>query len=369
MRAICTKDILLSGVNTVFRAVSSKNTLPVLQGILLQAESQTLHFAATDLEIGITCQLPAQVDEAGAIVLPARLFAEIVRKLPDVGLDLEVRDGSLTIRYYNSTLVLRGFDPEEFPLLPDLMNTTSVQLPAKLLQAMIRRTVFACGADENRPVFTGVLWEFEGQIIRLVATDTHRLAYSTAEFSNLDDLRFSGIIPAKTVNEINRLLRDEDEIISIQFNNSQAAFRFGTVRLISRLIEGQFPNYKLVIPQSCETKLRVSVREFLEAVERASLLSRDSNLGANIVRLRAAESLLWLEQNSEFGKISERIPIEMEGKQVGITFNSKYLLDVLRVIDSDELIFELSGPNGPGVVRPLTDPNYLCLVLPVRTTS
>jgi len=371
MKVLCSKDILMTGVNTVQRAVSNKNTLQVLQGILLKAENQTLSFMATDLEIGIRCELPAQIIEEGTIVLPAKLFSEIVRKLPDTTITMELKDESVNLQYYQSDISIKGFDPEEFPLLPDIFESTFFELPTNLFKTMVRQTVFACGTEENRPVFTGVFLQIEGTTLRLISTDTHRLAYRVAEFPNPDNLQFSGIIPAKTMSEIYRLIKEEDEVLTIRYNNSQVAFQFGSVYLLSRLIDGQFPNYKQVIPQSCETKVYVNVKELLEAVERASLLSRDTS-GINIVRFNIGAGnetpTLKIAQASEIGKISEQISIEMEGKEVGISFNGKFLLDALKVIDSEEILFELSGSYSPGVMRPLNDQNYLYLVLPLRTS-
>lgn len=367
MKIFCSKDALLSGVNAVQRAVSYKNPLPVLQGILIQAENQSLQFAATDLEMGIRCDVPAQIVEEGTIVVPARLFAEVVRKLPDTTISLEEQGRSIKICYYQSELILNGFDPEEFPLLPDLIEPLSFSLPTLIFKNMIRQTIFSCATEESRPVFNGLLLQIENSTIRLVATDTHRLAYMISEVTNPEEIRFSGIVPSKTLSEIYRLLKDEDEIVNISYSNNQVVFQFGSIYLVSRLIEGQFPNYKQVIPQTCETKVHLSVKEFLDAVERASLLSRDKT-GANIIRINVEGNELRIDQTSELGKISEQISIEMEGKDVRIAFNAKFLIDALKVIDGEQVLFELSGPFNPGVMRPLDNPNYIYLVLPVRTS-
>lgn len=366
MKILCSKDTLLSAVNVVQRAVSNKNTQPILQGILMKADQQFLQFAATDLEMGIRCEAPAEVIKEGVAVVPAKIFTEIVRKLPDTTITLEERDKAITIFYYDSEITLNGYDPEEFPLLPDLPDPLSFTLPTVAFKNMIRQTIFACAAEENRPVFSGTLLQIEGSQIRLVATDTHRLAYCLADMPNLDESSFNGIIPAKTLGEIYRLLRDEDEVLDIRFSDNQVVFQFGSIYLVSRLIEGVFPNYKQVIPQTCETKINLSVRNFLETVERASLLSRDKT-GVNIVRIRVENDELKIDQTSEFGKISEQIGVEMEGKDVAIAFNAKFLIEALRVINSERITFELSGPFSPGVFRPLDDPNYIYLVLPVRT--
>ncbi|MHB1652523.1 MAG: DNA polymerase III subunit beta [Desulfitobacteriaceae bacterium] len=367
MKVHCNKEALLIGVNTVQKAISSKNTLPVLQSILLHAEGQQLIFKATDMEIGIRCEVPAEIETEGIVVLPAKLFTEIVRKLPDTIISLELKDGSINIKYYNSEIFLKGYDPEEFPLLPDLLDPLSFTISTNIFKKMIHETVFACSNEENRPVFTGLLLEIDGQTIRMIATDTHRLAFRLSEIPNDENIKFSGIIPSKTMSEIYRLLKDDDEFLTIRYNASQVSFQFGSVHLLSRLIEGKFPNYKLVIPQSCETKVYLSVKEFTEAVERASLLARDNVAGASIVRLAIEDGILRIDHTTDIGKISEKIFVEKEGKDIAISFNAKFILDALKVIDNEEILFELSGPQSPGVIRSINNKNYIYLLLPVRT--
>ena len=367
MKVLCSREALLSGVSTVQRAVSNKNIQPILQSIQVKAEQQFLQFTATDLEIGIRCEIPADVSEEGTIVLPAKIFSELVRKLPDTTIVLEEKDRAVRIGYYDSEIIINGYDPEEFPLLPDLQDPLSFNLTTAVFKSMIRQTVFACAVEENRPVFNGTFMQIEGSQIRLVATDTHRLAYTLAVMPDGGEANVSGIIPAKTLNEIYRLLRDEEEMLDIRFSKNQVFFRYGSIYLVSRLIEGVFPNYKQVIPQSCETKVWLSTDSFLETVERASLLARDSN-GVNIVRLHVENNELRIDQASESGKISEKIGVEMEGKEVKIAFNSRFLIEALKVINSEQIIFELSGPFSPGVMRPVDDPDYVYLVLPVRTS-
>ena len=367
MKVYCSKDSLITGVNTVQKAVSNKNTLPVLQGIMIKAEGQSLIFEATDLEIGIRCVVPAQVNREGVAVLPSRLFSDLVRKLPDAIIELELENEVINIHYNESSLSLRGYDPEEFPLLPDLFDADKFNLPVSIFKNMIKQTIFACSTEESRPVFTGCLLQIEDTNIRLIATDTHRLAYRIAEISNPEQVKFQGIIPAKTLGEIYRLLKDEDEDLFIRFNQAQIVFQFGSVHLLSRLIEGQFPNYKQVIPQSCQSKLLLSARLFQDSVERASLLARDGS-HASIIKLTVDNERLSIDQTSELGKISEQMEIKKEGNDIKIAFNSKFLLDVLKIIDSGDIIFELSGPYSPGIIRPIDDPNYLYLALPVRTS-
>ncbi len=367
MKIYCTKDVLLTGVNTVQRAVSNKSTLPVLQGILLKAENQTLSFCATDLEIGIRCEVAAEIMEEGSTVVPAKLFAEIVRKLPNTTISLELNDDVLIIKYFQSEISLKDYDPQEFPLLPDLKDTQFFTLPTVLLKNMIRQTVFACATDETRPIFTGVFLNIDNQTIKMVGTDTHRLAYSISEIPDQEGLKFSGLIPAKTLAEIYKLIHDEDEIVNINFSDFQISFQFGSIIMISRLIDGQFPNYNQVIPKSCETKIYISVDNFLEAVERAALIARD-NSSANIIRFNISNKILQIDKITEIGKINEQLEIEMEGNDIAISFNARFLLDALKIIDCENIVMEFSGSFSPGVIRPLNESNYLYLILPVRAT-
>lgn len=364
MRILCKKEELLTGVNKVQRAVSSKNTLPILQGIKLRAESGNLWFEATDLELGIRCLIPVDIEEEGQVVLPAKLFSEIVRKLPDTEIKIESTNNNINIYYYNSDFVVNGYDPEEYPEIADISSTDIIELPADLFKGMIKQTIFACAAEETRPVFTGILLHIEKENISLIGTDTHRLAYSKAMIPG-NEKEFKGIIPSKTMQEIYRLL-DDDEILTITFNNSRVIFKFGSVQILTRLIEGQFPSYKQVIPQSCNSKLLINTRKFLDTVERASLLSKDNYLKTNTVRFHIEKSFIHINQFSEMGKISEQIEIEQDGEDVAISFNAKYIIDILKIVDTENVVMEASGSFGPCVFRPENDENYLCLVLPLR---
>lgn len=364
MKILCKKEDLLTGVNTVQRAVSSKNTLPILQGIRLRTEGNNLWFEATDLEIGIRCQVPVEILEEGQVVLPAKLFSEIARKLPDTAIKIESTDNNVNIYYDNSNFAINGFDPEEYPEIADLQTENVINIPSDLFKKMIKQTIFACAIEETRPVFTGILLHVEKNTIYLVSTDTHRLAYSKAVIPG-NELEFKGIIPSKTMHEVFRLLADEENL-SIKFNNSRVIYNFSNVQILTRLIEGQFPSYKQVIPQTCNTKLLINTRRLMDTVERASLLSKDNYLKTNTVRFNIESSLININQYSEMGKISEQIEIEQDGEDVAISFNAKYILDILKVVDTENIVMEASGSFSPCIYRPENEDNYLCLVLPLR---
>ncbi|ADY54383.1 DNA polymerase III, beta subunit [Syntrophobotulus glycolicus DSM 8271] len=364
MKIKVTKTDLLTGVNTVQRAVSAKNTLPILQGIKLRAENNTLCFEATDLELGIRSSFDAEIIEEGTIVLPSRLFSEIVRKLPDSDVVLESTDHITNINYSGSSFTINGYDPEEFPEIGDVPVEDEIKLPADLFKNMIRQTVFACAAEETRPVFTGLLLHLEEDNLALVGTDTHRLAYRTAKIPG-NKQKFKGIVPAKSMQEIYRLLQDDHDL-TIYCSKSRVFFNFGSIQLQARLIDGQFPNYKQVIPQKCNTKLLINTKNFTDMVERASLLSKDNLIKTGSVRINVENSVLKINQFSEAGKINEEMKINQDGEDVSISFNSKYVLDLLKIIDSENILMETSGAVNPCIFRPENDQDYLCLVLPLR---
>ena len=367
MKVSSTKDVLLYGVQTVQRAVSSKNPMQVLSGILLRTDKGQLIFTATDLEMGIECSVPVTIKEEGGVVLPARYFTEIVRKLPDVDINITVNtnNNSTLIKYGHSEFNLLGMAADDFPILPTIDGDSVFTIKQDLFKNMIKQVSFSISSDDNRPVFTGILMEIEKGEIRLVATDTHRLAFRSGETDNEDiELSKSVIIPGKTLNELNRIMSTDDEKLKIAFGENQVVFEMPGIRLISRLIEGQFPNYKQVIPEGCKTKIKVKTKELLEATERASLLAKD---GANVIKLNICEGKMIINSNSpEIGKIEEQLSIDMEGEETQIAFNSRYIIDVLKVIDCEKVLLELTGSLSPGIIKPLDSDNYIYLILPIR---
>lgn len=367
MKISSTKDNLLYGIQVCQRIVSTKNPLPVLSGILLKANDGNLTFTATDLEVGIECTIPMDISENGAVVLPARIIGDIVRKLPDLKINLEVdkQNFNTSIKYGKSEFSLLGLSSEDFPILPSIDFNSVLTVKQDLFKNMIKQVIFAASADDNRPIFTGALMEVEGGSVKLIATDTHRLAFRNASLENNESgIDKSVIIPGKTLNELSRIMTGEGENVKIAFGDNQVVFEIPGIRLISRLIEGQFPNYRQVIPQGCKTKIRLKTRELLDAAERASLLAKE---GSNFIKLTVSEGNMVINSNSpEIGKIEEQLPIQMEGEETQIAFNSRYLIDVLKVIDSEEILIELTGSLSPGIIKPAEGENYIYLILPIR---
>lgn len=370
MKFLTTKNNILSGVQMVQRAVSSKHTLPILAGIKLSVSSNKLLLAATDLEIGIETWVPVNVIEEGEVVVPAKHFIEIVKRLPDTNISIKysLETNNLIINYETSEFTIKVWPAEEFPLLPELDDECSIIIKNGLLRNMIKQTTFASSADESRPLFTGVLMEVEDEKLRLIATDTHRLTLRIGNIERSSELKPNLIIPAKTLNEINRLIKDDDEECIIKISENQASFSLANVNLISRMIEGQFPNYRQVIPKEFKTKIRIKSKALLETVERIALFTNEKD-GSHIIKINVDEGIMVITSQSEVGKGYEELPILLTGEELKIAFNAKYLIDILRVIESDEISLEMSGPLSPGIIKPVgSEENYIYLILPVRTS-
>lgn len=365
MKITASKENLLFGVSAVQKAVNAKNTLPILTCIKLEAKGDHLSFTATDLEVGIQCKVPAGVIEEGVCVVPARYFSEIVRKLPDSVITLElIHDGEIIIQYSNSELNLKTMPADEFPQLPVVDGEYKLSIEAGKIKQMVRQTAFACSTDESRPLFTGVLCEIENNEIRLISTDTHRLALKKEYIQNKQKKSFSFIVPAKILTEMARLIQNDEEFCQMNISKNLATFVIENIQIVCRLFDGQFPNYQQVIPSQYTLKVKTKTKLFQEAVERISLFSLDSS--SNTIHLKIENNILRLFSQSELGQGYEEIPIAGEGDPVDIAFNYRYLLDVFRVLDEEELTIEFTGPLSPGIIRPVENNNFLYLVLPVR---
>lgn len=373
MKIHVNQDELLAGLLTVQRAISSKSTLPILSGIYMSAANGVLSLRATDLEIGINLTMPVEIVEEGATVLPARYLVEIVKRLPVIPLTVETEEASCLVKiiYGTSQVELNSFSAAEYPLLPEVEGLHTFQVNADLFSNALRHVLIAVSGDTARPIFTGVLLEIEkGQIIKLVGTDTHRLAYRQIKMANAGekDLNHAVIIPSRTLNELTRIFRPEDNLLEVRIAQNQILFQADSIMLVSRLIEGQFPNYELVIPKEHTSRIRILKKAFHDSVERASLLAKDDvKTRSNVIKLTVAgNNLIINSKSAEIGNLHEEIPVYLEGEDAEIAFNARYLSDVLRVIDEEEIVFDLTGPLSAGIIKPLNNDNALFLVLPIR---
>ena len=371
MKFLVDQSQLLSGLQIVQRAISSRSTLPILSGIYLSCEPGILRLRATDLEIGIECTIPVQTEEEGETVLPSRYFVEIIKKLPEIPITIEKNENNIVKIYYGtSEVALNAFMAEEFPPLPQIEGIHTLRVNADLLINAIKQVTYAASNDASRPIFTGVLIEVENDnVMKFIATDTHRLAYREIILANSNLDAFSVIVPSRTLDEIGKIFKQEDTVLEISITENQILFKVDSTMLISRLIEGQFPNYQQVIPKNYSSRVRILTKDLLNSAERASLLARDEfKTRSNVIKLNIlGNNLTITSKSAEVGNIHEEIPIYLEGDAAEIAFNARYLIDVLRIVDQEEIYLDLTGSLSPGIIRPAESEHALFLVLPIRT--
>lgn len=368
MKFSSTKENLLAGINTVQKAISTKNTLPVLMGIYLKAEDNRLTFAATDLEIGIECKVPVEVIEKGHVVIPAHLFAEMVRKLPNIHLMFELLEDTATVKitYAQAEVYIKSWRGEEFPVIPNPEEQYALQINPAVFKAMVKQAVFCANPTDPRPIFTGALLEIINNDLTMISTDSHRLALKKCKVENLSGNDFKMIVPVKSLNEISRILKeDSGEPVHIRCNGNQICFENEDLRLVSRLIDGVFPNCNQVIPKDYETLIKAKKKQILETVERASLFVPDRD-GSSVLRFHVSDSNINIVSKSEYGMVDENLNVYTEGNPLSILFNAKYIIDAFKIMDFDDLDIQMGGPLSPAVFRPLNDESFLYLLLPLR---
>ncbi len=359
------KDLSQS-INIVQKGISSKTTFPILNGILIETKNNKLNLTGTDLEIGIETNIDSDIFEEGSVVIISKIFGDLVRKLPNLPVEIEVKeDNNMHINCGNSKFKIIGQSSIEYPELPKILDEISFNIPKDLLKTMIKQTIFATAQNETRPILTGALLEVKNNQVSFVALDGYRLALKKIPIECQNEIKV--VIPGKTLNELSKILDDSDSNITIKFTSSHILFDLGNTSIISRLIEGQFLNYNDIIRDEYKSKIKVKTRYIQQSIERASLLAREGV--NNMVVLDISDEKLVITSNSEIGNIHEEIPIELEGNDLKIAFNSKYILDGLKVIDSEEIEIKFVSNVSPCIMKPIGDETYTYLVVPVRLAS
>ena len=371
------RDHLLAGLNDVMKAVSSKTTVPILTGIKIDVTNDGVSLTGSDQDITIQTFIPAEengqqimtITTTGSIVLQARMFNEIVRKLPTNEVEIEVTNGFATyIRSGKSEFHLIGQDAIEYPLLPEVSAEEQFTIPADLLKSIIRETVFAVATSESRPVLTGVNWNIQDGELICVATDSHRLARRKTKLEQLPSGVSSVVIPGKSLNELNKILEDSTNLVQVVMTNQQVLFKADNMLFFSRLLEGNYPDTSRLIPESYQTNVTINGKSLLQAIDRASLLAREDR--NNVVRFETLEgNAIEISSNSpEIGKVQEQIQVEsLEGETLKISFSAKYMMEALKAIDGQEVIIQFTGAMRPFILRSVHDDAILQLILPVRT--
>jgi len=355
------KNILLSGIQKVQNVISSKSTLPILSNILIEAQQGNLKLTATDLDIGISCAVPVDIQEPGIITIPAKRFGDIIKELPDDDINVNTKKNNLIIIETKSCqFKIMGLPCEDFPKLPEFKEGGVIKIEQSVLKEMLALTSFAVSLDETRYILNGIMFKISQNNLTLIATDGKRLAIIERKLKQNTEKDLQIIVPLKTIQELNRNLQDDGEL-SVLLGNNQALFDLGAAVIISRLIEGEFPDYQQVIPPAAENKINVNRENFLLAVKRAALLSTPDY---QAVKLEVFKNKLVVSKTTpDVGESREEIPMEYQGREIAIGFNPNYLIDVLKNLKEDSVEFELTDTEKPGVLR---IGGYVYIVLPMR---
>ncbi|MBC8080324.1 MAG: DNA polymerase III subunit beta [Gorillibacterium sp.] len=380
MKLTISKDRLNESISHVSKAISSRPTVPILSGIKIDVFESGITLTASDTDISIQAFIPAEEDgieviriyEKGSIVLPSKFFSEIMRKMPSQEIEIEVRPPfHATIRSGASEIQLMGLDPEEYPQLPQIEEKKMITIASELLKTMIRQTSFAVSTSESTPILTGVLWNLNNDGLKFLSCDRHRLAQRETPLMTEETQHFYNIvISGKTLNELNKILPDQNVMTDIVVSDNQMLFRMNNLLFFSRILEGTYPDTSKLIPHNFKTELVVSGKLLTDAIDRAYLLSREEK--TNIVKMvmNDNQSIEISSSSSELGRVTETIPVDkLTGDLLRISFNSKYMLEALRVIDSESIRLGFTGAMSPIIIEPLGETKLLQLILPYRTIN
>lgn len=380
MKISILKNALNEAIQNVSKAVSSRTTIPILSGIKVDVTHSGVTLTASDTDISIQSFIPTEAGDVvlvqmirtGSVVLPSKFFSEIVKKLPSQEIEIEVLEHFHTfIRSGSTEIQMVGLDPEEYPVLPSIEENHVFSVSGDLLKTMIRQTVFAISVTESSPILTGVLWNLKGSQLKFVATDRHRLASRQARIQADEQIQFGNVvISGKTLNELSKIVPDQDTVVDIVVADNQVLFKVDHVLFYSRILEGTYPDTSKIIPQTFETEIIMDTKQFTDAIDRAYLLSREEK--TNIVRLQTLDNgtIEISSSSSELGKVTEQVEAKhYAGQPLKISFNSKYMLDVLKVIDSESIHVGFSGAMKPIIVKPTDHVESQHLILPYRTTN
>src|SRR6266850_1875009 len=367
MNLTISKEQIINGLQAVQNVVSTRTTLPILSNVLLRAEGERLEFTATDLDVTVTCSVEAKVKKGGASTVPVKRLFGIVRELPNAEIELQVDDKNIcAIQSGASFYKINGLSADEFPPPPRFKEDKKVILAQETVKGMMRKTSFAISTDEARYVLNGIFISLKDHKMTMVATDGRRLALVDEEVDLAENSQGEFIIPAKAVNELNRLLQEKGEV-EMKYSENQAAFTLKdekgfSVLIITKLIEGNYPNYRQVIPSETKERVTLQREEFLHALRRAEIMTSEK---ANSVKLTFGKNNLAITANApEVGEAKETLAINYKGKEIAVAFNPKYLIDPLNALSQDEVFIELIDELSPGVLK-INGP-FLYVVMPMR---
>ena len=364
MKIVCTKSNLLTGVQTVSKAVPNKTTMSILECILVDTTNGDIRLTANDMELGIETVIEGEILEKGMIALDAKIFLEIVRKLPDNDITIET-DSSFktTITCEKAKFNIIGKSGEDFSYLPEIERNDSVVISQFTLKEVIRQTIFSIADNENNKLMTGELFEIADDMLKVVSLDGHRISIRKIALKNSYGNK-KVVVPGKTLSEISKILSgDMDKDVNIFFTDKHILFEFGNTTVVSRLIEGEYFKIDQMLSSDYETKIKMNKRELLDCIDRATLLVKEGDKKPVIIDVR--DTSMQLKMNSTVGSMDEDIDIEKEGKDLKIGFNPKFLIDALRVIEDEEIMLYMVNPKAPCFIKD-EEESYIYMILPVN---
>lgn len=366
MKISCTQENLNKGLAIVSHITGRNANLPILNNVLIKTEDKAIQLSTTDLEVGINCLVRGKIEEEGSLTVQAKLLSDYINLLPKEKIDLEVQGLNLSLTCQKTTTKIKGISSEEFPLIPKIEKEEVVTCKSGLLKKAIQQVVFTITPNEARPEISGVLMVFNKQLI-LVGTDSYRLAEKTIELekSGIKDRKI--IVPLKTLQELMRILPEEETIVEICLSENQILFTYNNeVDLISRIIDGQYPDYKQIIPTSHKTGVIIDVPEFIRTVKTASLFCRPGINNINLAFSKKDNELTTTVANSQLGENTSKIKADIEGEDNLIIFNYRYLLEGLMNLGSEEVLLEITNGDVPCLLKPVGKEDYFYIIMPVK---
>ena len=368
MKLTCEQQTLVKALNIVSKAVTSRTTIPILKGILMKAENNKLMLSSSDLEISIETEISAQIETDGSIVVSAKLFNDIIRKIPQGSIILDVdENGRIMIISGYSEFTLQGLEVDEFPKITNEEKGKEMIFEKELIRNMIKGTCYAASIDESRGIITGVLMEISKDNLTMVALDGFRMAIKRETVKNEKEIEI--VIAARIMNEIGKILNEneDDEDVKIIADDKKVVFVLKDTRIVARLMEGKFIKYKDILPKNNRIKIKINKNDLMDSVERSSIIAREGK--NSFIKFRMEEKRLIITSNSEEGSTKEEIKIEKEGENIEIGFNAKYMADTLRIIYDDEVSMEFNTSISPCLIKPLEGNIFEYLILPIRLST
>ena len=366
MKLICSKNLLNDAISMAQKAIATRSTLPILDGLLFEADGDTLIITGYDLETGIECTVDTDVIRPGKVVVNSKMIGDIIRKLPEEIINIEVDDNYLIkITSGKARFRIKGIAAEDYPKIPIVEEAEQLSVSQDVLREMISQTIFAASADENRPILNGIKVISQANKLELIAIDGFRLAIRREEFA--DELpAMSFIVPAKAMQEVAGVLDPVDKPVKIYPSHNHILFDTGTVKLVSRLLQGEYMDYNKVVPSEAMSKMNLNARDMLNAIDRASLVINVDQRRFPVTIKNEDQSTISISSQTDLGEVHEEIPVELTGDQVDADYNPKYFIDALRSIIEENITLEFSGTFGPCLIKPLEGEKFLYLVLPLR---